>query len=152
MNNKKGYTIVEALIAMLLVAIVVGGIFSALMAARRAISEPSSREDTYFTAEDILNTMRACTSAKSMDENPMNSDYLEKCGQMLSSGAQVREMFEVGEHANIADDKLPESCTGNSSITYTVTSLPVADPDSNEQLAPLSQIDLHIVCNKGTKL
>ena len=55
MLNKKGYTIVEGIIAMLLVAIMVGGIFTALMASRRAIIEPSYREEMLYTVESLSN-------------------------------------------------------------------------------------------------
>lgn len=153
MKNNKGYTIVEALIAMLLVAIVVGGIFSALMASRRAISEPSSREDTYFAAEDVLNTLRECTSAQSEDANPSNEKYLPKCSEILPSGSgQVWQMFEDGEH-NVDEKKLPDSCTDSSSkITYSVSKMAVEDPTTHDVIDTLSVVKLNVVCNKAAKL
>lgn len=153
MKNNKGYTIVEALIAMLLVAIVVGGIFSALMAARRAISEPSTREDVYFSGEDILNTMRECTNAKSNSSAPLDSDFLEKCESVKPTGTSITNMFESRENPYILDnDRLPDACTDDSksSVYYTVKDVPV-DAGTGETIT-LKQVKLHVVCEKKTKL
>lgn len=49
--NKKGFTLAEALIAMLLVAVMAAGIITALMATKRSIIAPSNREDMILAIE-----------------------------------------------------------------------------------------------------
>lgn len=49
--NKKGFTLAEALIAMVLVAIMAAGIITALMATKRSMVSPSNREDMMFAIE-----------------------------------------------------------------------------------------------------
>ncbi|MBQ4493955.1 MAG: type II secretion system protein [Elusimicrobiaceae bacterium] len=49
--NKKGFTLAEALIAMLLVAVMAAGIITALMATKRAIVAPSNREEMIMAIE-----------------------------------------------------------------------------------------------------
>ena len=49
--NNKGFTLAEALIAMLLVAIMAAGVIVALMSTKRAITYPSHKEDMVFAVE-----------------------------------------------------------------------------------------------------
>lgn len=49
--NKKGFTLAEALIAMMLVAVMAAGIITALMATKRAIVSPSNREEMMLAIE-----------------------------------------------------------------------------------------------------
>lgn len=49
--NKRGFTLAEALVAMLLVAIMAAGIITALMATKRAIIAPSNREEMIMAVE-----------------------------------------------------------------------------------------------------
>ena len=51
LKNKQGFTLVEALIAMLLVAIMAAGIITALMATKRSIIAPSNREEMIMAIE-----------------------------------------------------------------------------------------------------
>ena len=46
--NKKGFTLAEALVAMLLVAIMAAGVIVALMSTKRAIVAPTNREEMLF--------------------------------------------------------------------------------------------------------
>ena len=49
--NKKAFTLAEALVAMLLVAVMAAGIITALMSTKRAIIAPSNKEDMIFAIE-----------------------------------------------------------------------------------------------------
>lgn len=57
----------ESMVAMLLVAVIVGGVFSAVMAARRAIAIPSQKEDIAYAAESINNALKMTVSGYSGD-------------------------------------------------------------------------------------
>ena len=56
--NKKGFTLAEALIAMLLVAVMAAGIITALMATKRAIIAPSNREEMILAVERASSLIR----------------------------------------------------------------------------------------------
>lgn len=133
MLNKKGYTIVEGIIAMLLVAIMVGAIFSALMASRRAIVEPSYREEMMYTVESLANSIKNYVDMESGDLDPL-------CGSTTP--------LENGEHD--CSELLPDVCkTGggyNSSLKYTVSGLSVSD-NTGAYTPTVNQIKIKIVCN-----
>lgn len=129
MLNKKGYTIVEGIIAMLLVAIMVGGIFTALMASRRAIIEPSYREEMLYTVESLSNQLK---------------NYVDAEGGLSSLCGSTTPLTN-GDHD--CSSMLPDVCTGaDSSLTYTVSAISVSD--SGGKVSPtLNQIKINIVCN-----
>lgn len=84
MLNEKGYTIVEGIIAMLLVAIMVGGIFSSLMASRRAIIEPSLKEEMIYSMETVANKLKNAVDTDSDitvcgNDTPLNCDSTTGC-------------------------------------------------------------------------
>lgn len=132
MLNKKGYTIVEGIIAMLLVAIMVGGIFTALMASRRAIIEPSYREEMLYTVESLSNQLKNYVDA----EGGVNS----LCGSSTP--------LSNGEHD--CSSMLPDVCRTDSgydsSLIYTVTGITAQD-DTGGFAPTVNQIKINIVCN-----
>ncbi len=58
--ENKGYTIMEAVIAMFLVLVMVGAVFSALMAGRRAISTSSEKEEVFYTLQSAYGMLKDC--------------------------------------------------------------------------------------------
>lgn len=66
--KNKGFTLAEALVAMLLIAVMAAGIITALMSTKRAITMPGNKEDVYLAIETSksllqqadLNTPRVC--------------------------------------------------------------------------------------------
>lgn len=60
--NKKGYTIMEAVIAMFLVVIMVGTVFSALMSSRRAIISSSEKEEALYSLNSGYFLLKDCRS------------------------------------------------------------------------------------------
>lgn len=60
MKNKRGYTIIEAVIAMFLVVVMVGSVFSALMSGRRAIVSSSEKEEVLYTAQSAYKLIKNC--------------------------------------------------------------------------------------------
>lgn len=132
MLNKKGYTIVEGIIAMLLVAIMVGGIFTALMASRRAIIEPSYREEMLYTVESLSNQLK---------------NYVDAEGAVASLCGSTTPLSN-GEHD--CSSMLPDVCRTDgdydSSLIYTVTGIAAQD-DSGGFSPTVNQIKINIVCN-----
>lgn len=62
MKNNKGYTIMEAVIAMFLVVVMVGAVFSSLMAGRRAIVSSSQREEIFYSLNSTYGMLKDCRS------------------------------------------------------------------------------------------
>ena len=58
--NNKGYTIMEAVIAMFLVVVMVGAVFSAVMSGRRAIATSSEREEMFYTLQSAYGMLKDC--------------------------------------------------------------------------------------------
>lgn len=132
MLNKRGYTIVEGIIAMLLVAIMVGGIFTALMASRRAIIEPSYREEMLYTVESLSNQLK---------------NYVDAEGAVASLCGSTTPLSN-GEHD--CSSMLPDVCRTDgdydSSLTYTVSGRLISD-DSGGFSPTVNEIKINIVCN-----
>ena len=84
--NNKGYTIMEAVIAMFLVVVMVGAVFSALMSSRRAIVSSSEREEVFYTLKSTYGMLKDCRS------NP--DCYLHNSSGLKCTAAT----FEAGEH------------------------------------------------------
>lgn len=142
MKNKKGYTIIESVIAMLLVSVVVGGIFSALMASRRAIIEPSYKEEMIFAIESANNLLKNYVTA---DNNSVQEDLRDG----LCGGETVATVLSESDH----DIKcmLPPVCdVGSSSFTYTVSKISVAAPGvtGNDANTDMKVIKFKIMCNR----
>jgi type II secretory pathway pseudopilin PulG len=139
MKNSKGYTIIEAVIAMLLVSVVVGGIFSALMASRRAIIDPSYKEDMVFAVESANNLLKNYVTS---DKTKVPTDL--KNG--LCDDGTV-DALSIGSHD--IECLLPPVCEPSSStFTYTVSDVTVAVPDVTGQNPTLKSIKFNIMCNR----
>lgn len=60
--KNKGYTIMEAVIAMFLVVVMVGAVFSALMSSRRAMIASSEREEVLYAIDSAYAAIKDCRS------------------------------------------------------------------------------------------
>ncbi len=58
--KNKGYTIIEAVIAMFLVVVMVGAVFSALMSGRRAIVSSSEKEEVLYSVQSAYMMLKDC--------------------------------------------------------------------------------------------
>ena len=58
--KNKGYTIMEAVIAMFLVLVMVGAVFSALMSGRRAITATSEKEEVFYSLQSAYTMFKDC--------------------------------------------------------------------------------------------
>lgn len=116
-TNNKGFTLAEALISMLLVAIMAAGIITALMSTKRAISAPSNREDLVFTIEAINSRLQTATtsSAKLSEDSSSFSSALSltpNCTSAVNSGV----IANIKTNCHNLTTLLPASCS-SSSIT-----------------------------------
>lgn len=66
--NKKGFTLAEALVAMLLVAVMAAGIITALMTTKRAIITPSNKEDMVFAVEKAASLLQMADEDSTIQE------------------------------------------------------------------------------------
>jgi len=135
--NKKGYTIIEAVIAMLLVAVIVTAIFSALMAARRAIIDPSNKEEMVYAVESASNLLKNYVTA----DNSKISDDLKDglCGDDASPMA-------AGEHKITC--MLPAVCEKDkSAFVYQVSQKNITVPNVTTQ-PQMNVVKFSIVCNR----
>ncbi len=142
MMNNKGYTILESVIAMLLVAIIVGGIFSSLMAARRSIMEPSYREEMMYAVESANNLLK-----NFVDNNTNNLDEIK--AELCQEGAL--DLLSLDDHP--INCRLPYVCDpAKSKFLYTVTEeeLSVTTSDDGVSLPPVKvrKIVFDITCNR----
>ena len=91
--KNKGYTIMEAVIAMFLVVVMVGAVFSALMSSRRAIVTSSEKEEVYYSLKSTYGMLKDCRSNK----NCQLKEF--KCGS--DSGCSLNFSGAVEDLKNI---------------------------------------------------
>ncbi len=73
--KNKGYTIIEAVIAMFLVVTMVGAVFSALMSGRRAIVTSSDKEEVLYTMQSAYSLLKDCRD----NSNCLLNDLGKEC-------------------------------------------------------------------------
>ncbi len=73
--QNKGYTIMEAVVAMFLVVVMVGAVFSALMSSRRAIISSSEREEVLYSLQSAYGMLKDCRSNTECHLKKMGCNY-----------------------------------------------------------------------------
>lgn len=117
-TNNKGFTLAEALISMLLVAIMAAGIITALMSTKRAISAPSNREDLVFTMEAINSRLQtATTSTAKLLEDASTFPYALSLTPACTSAVNSGVIANIKTNCHNLTSLLPASCSSISSIT-----------------------------------
>ena len=106
--NKYGFSLAEALVAMLLVAVMAAGIITALMSTKRAIIAPSNKEDMVFAIE------KASSLLQMADEQ---STIASVFGCSTDTTIALSETSANCSRENLAschniDCLLPNSCQG----------------------------------------
>ena len=89
--NKKGYTIMEAVIAMFLVVVMVGAVFSALMSSRRAIVSSSEKEELLYSINSAYSLAKDCRSDEACHLKQMNSGGTS-CSYGFSAAAGTQNL------------------------------------------------------------
>ncbi len=122
--NNKGFTLAEALVAMLLVAIMAAGIIVALMSTKRAIIAPTNREEMLLAIEEVSSILQGAT-----ETTPA------LCGQTgyaldVTTGCAQNDASARANCHNIAC-KRPSSCRGNDD--YFIYSVGVDNTNNQNQ-------------------
>ncbi|MDR0952612.1 MAG: type II secretion system GspH family protein [Elusimicrobiota bacterium] len=141
-KNIKGFTLIESLISMLLIAIMVAAIFSAVMAARRALIQPSQREEMALAIESASDLLKYYMNTDSA-QAPSSDIVQAFCN--ISNGTVA---LSTGVTHDIAC-LLPLVCDPNlSTFTYTIseTTVPINETETTGMLA----VQFNINCNGET--
>ncbi len=145
MKNKKGFTLLESLMSMLIVAIIAGGVFATLMSARRAISQPTYREDMLFALESAKDMFQnfAVNNVADNSTSWLVKDIAEErfCGNSIST-------LISGNDVNI-NCLLPETC-GIDNSSFTLRVLRKYDSSHNPPTNSPYEVFFRIVCNGET--
>lgn len=136
--NEKGFTLAEALVAMLIVAIMAAGIIVALMSTKRAIVAPTNREEMILAVENVsavLQTLSA-TDGPICDEDTFAAALAETTSCSQSSR----------QNCHNVSCKRPNSCKGNNDFfVYSVTT-----PDDVQGTQDQKHISFMINCEGQT--
>lgn len=142
LTNKKGVTLLEGLIALMLLALVATGTFSVLLSSSRKSTAPDIQEAMVFAVEEATQKLNLYSYA---GEAPDRLDGKKLCKETTPT--------EDGDH-NISC-LLPPICdVGNSSFTYTISSdgpNPVSakleEEDRDDSGTAHKKITFKITCN-----
>jgi prepilin-type N-terminal cleavage/methylation domain-containing protein len=132
-KNEKGFTMLESIVAMVLVAVVVGAVFSAVMAARRAIIVPSQREDIIYAVESVSSMLKASVSGVSGNGDGVGTVF--GVSSPLSDGAHTLTNLSLSLG-------LTEDCTAK----YTISNEFEIDSDVTSASYILKVTNIEIQC------
>ena len=135
--RNKGYTIMEAVIAMFLVVVMVGAVFSALMSSRRAMVASSEKEEVYYALYSAYGLIKDCRA------NTKCGLANWKCRQFLNSVADISSCNQLFTFN--FDNLCKRNESGNSGeFSYELSSLPsVNSPQAWFSSSP-GQWDEHV--------
>lgn len=139
--NNKGFTLAEALVAMLLVAIMAAGIIVALMSTKRAIVAPTNREEMILAIEQVSSILQGATETTPAlcSASGYALDLTPNCAQ---DDANSRAYCH-----NVACMR-PNSCKGNNDYFIYSVSEPNVQFTTNNQSQ--KQINFMISCEGQT--
>lgn len=148
LNNNKGVTVLEGVIAMGLLALITAGAFGVLLSASRQSSVPDTREEMTYAVEKANDLLKAYIGGTNHLPSTLTNGL---CG-----GSVVDPLYEH-DYPHQISCMLPPVCdqtNGNSSFTYKVTSHGLQDdsraPESKETgnvPMQMKRINFSITCN-----
>lgn len=167
LTNKKGVTILEGLIALLLLAMVSVGTFGVLLSTSRKAAKPDIEEEMLLTVEKTRDLLQIY-SFYMLDDSTLQSDthaaVIEAVRQALCVEDTSTNPLSTGEHTVTC--MLPTICdANNSSFSYTVSDSTVSasafwskygdnghenSTDFGSGSVPSRQILFNISCNGYT--
>lgn len=111
----------EAVIAMFLVVVMVGAVFSALMSSRRAIVTSSEREEVFYTLKSTYGLLKDCRSNPNCQLSTWNSG--SSCPSSLVAGSGAKSLKQCNNlftfnFGNLCKENVPGS---PAVFQYTVT-------------------------------
>ena len=116
--NKKGYTIMEAVIAMFLVVVMVGAVFSALMSSRRAIVSSSEKEEILYSINSAYALLKDCRS------NPHCHLQKSSCNYDLTPDAGDQSLVDCSELFTFNFGNICKNNAGTLSYSVRSSTLP----------------------------
>ncbi|WP_424244089.1 type II secretory pathway pseudopilin PulG [Elusimicrobium posterum] len=127
-KNKKGITIAEALISMVLLAMITVGIYGVIMASMRSAKKPNSREEIAFAIDHVNTILKSRITRENLSVNSFN---ICRSGGTANYGNP--SVFNI---TNCTDPQrfLPEMCDASQSTfeyTVTITNYPLIKTDVN---------------------
>lgn len=114
--ENKGFTLAEALVAMLLVAVMAAGIITALMSTKRAIIAPSNKEDMIFAIEKAASLLQMADEDDTVSGifgpfNPANCSQSNCCSSTNLALALTPECDKTsGDDCHMINCLKPFSC------------------------------------------
>jgi len=122
LTNKKGVTLLEGLIALLLLAVVSVGTFGVLLSVSRQAPQPTVQEEMLFAVERANNLLQIYAAELAMDGSNLNPSVSEEPLVKNLKSYFGTTPFSSGLHNGTNLKKLlPVLCDKeNSSFTYTV--------------------------------
>ena len=164
LKNKKGVSLLEGLIALMLLALVATGTFGVLLSTSRKSSQPDIREEMAFAVERAMNKLQVYVGATATGATLPGDVQNGLCGgDDIATADKVNDAtpLAAGEH-NIKC-MLPPICdkTADSAFKYKVTAsdfsakaaglVPTKDQGESVALDSPQNITFDIKCN-GFKL
>lgn len=125
-KNKKGFTIIEALMAITILTLIVTAIFAVLTSSMRSVKQPTIREDSILAVEKASNLLKIY-----VDKDVYGtSSYAEvpsayQNGLCHDDGITDTDPMGIGSHNIFC--LLPDICRDeDSTFTYTVSTTSVS--------------------------
>lgn len=164
LRNKKGVTLLEGLIAMMLLALVTTGTFAVLLSTSRKTSQPDIREEMAL-AVDRASQMLQAYVYNANDTSTLSTTQQDRMNSGLCEGADSTPLSTLTAHD--ISCLLPPICdqgtVGHSSFVYYVEDTSLSLPSHTSDLAtsdasalasgerePLRTIRFEITCNGYT--
>lgn len=161
LKSKKGVTILEGLIALLLLAMISVGTFGVLLSTSRKSAQPDIREEMIMAVEKAQEILQIYSyyqveNASSGLNPASDNNLLTEMDSYFTVSAKTTNPLSDGEHSFTAK-MLPPICDpSNSSFTYTVTTTATgitsslsysADGMDITSAIPIRTVSFHITCN-----
>lgn len=156
--KNKGYTIMEAVIAMFLVVVMVGAVFSALMSSRRAIVTSSEREEIFYSLKSAYGMLKDCRSNPdcqltywSTTDKPCPSSFTAGAGANILKDCNNLFTFNFANLCKATDDKAVFQYTVTNSANKPVVKLYKADgTHPNATLTNFYVLDMEAKCQEAS--
>ena len=110
--NNKGFTLAEALVAMILIAVMAAGIITALMSTKRAITMPSNKEDIYLAIETSKSFLQSAATTATICDND-NDNFGSALELTPDCTTAVANNGSITEKCHNLACKAPPACQGN---------------------------------------
>ena len=111
--NNKGFTLAEALVAMILIAVMAAGIITALMSTKRAITMPSNKEDIYLAIETSKSFLQSATTTATICNNDTFESALQETPDCATAIANNSSISSITAKCHDLACKAPPACQGN---------------------------------------